>query len=354
MNIKWTLPIFFSLLLLSFVFSCQRPFLTDDQAASKANWELVGLESERQIQGMHATPFEWYTISEDEFFRYNGDNELIEKRKLFKHSGVLGIPALTDNTFVRLTTNDNAEQVLEFHLTRNAAEIHSVIVDSLAAPGDSFVEVEFQAHDLGAFSTDGTIYMTAIEVLPERHFALLMFEVLHNQDHTSFTSIEMVKRVNLTELSTDLAKLMSIRFVNGNFYVTSQEGAWRVTPSGNIERIFNQWMLSVFPYQGDNYITGVNTFDLHKSIDNGIEWERLNHNSELKVVTNANELLFTQTTPGLVFQLANDDLKSAREFILPEGYEHPQAIYFGAFFFADYYYFSFDREVYRTDAVVVQ
>lgn len=353
MNNKQTSYLFIPLLLI-LISSCQKPFLSDTTPESKANWELVGFESERQIQGVHATPFEWYTISENEFYRFDGDNELLEKRPLAKNSGVLGIPALSDNTFVRLTTNDNAEQVLEFHLTRNPAEIHTIIVDSLVAPGDSFVEVEFEAHRLGAFSSDGTIFMTVLETLPNRHYAIAMFEVLHNQAHTSFTSVKMVKRIDLTELSTDLAKLMSIRFVNGNFYVTSQEGAWRVTPSGNAERIFTQWMLDVFPYQGDVYITGINSFDLHKSTDNGVEWERQNQNSDLKVVQNLNETLFTQITPGLVFQQAESDLLSAKFIHMPEGYEIQDAIYFGAFFFAGNYYFSCDREVYMTDVVVVQ
>ena len=351
------LPLHVFLILVSlFISACQRPFLADPEVATGAKWELVDQEFERTILAVHATPFEWYIISENQFARFDTDNKLLELRSLARKSGVLGIPALTDNTFVRLTTNDDAKQVVEFHLTRNPAEIHSILTDDLAGPADSFVEVTTRAHRLGAFSSDGTIFLLPIEVLPDRHFALLLFEVLHDPSHTSFTSIKVVKRIDLTDLSTDLVKLNSIRFLNGNFYVTSQEGAWRITPSGSAERIFPkaQWMLDVFTWQGDLYITGINTFDLHQSTDNGLTWERLNQNSALKLVTNANEKLFTQGAPGLVCQMVSDDFLNAETMILPEGYSPLDAIYYGAFFFEDKYYFSMGREVYFTEEVVVE
>ncbi len=344
------------MLALLFISACQRPFLADDEVATVASWDLVDQEFERPILATHATPFEWYIISENQFARFDTDDKLLELRTLSKNAGVLGIPALTDNTFVRLTTNDDAKQVVEFHLTRNPAEIHNILADDLAGPSDSFVEVTTRSHRLGAFSSDGTIFMLPIEVLPDRHFALLLFEVLHNPAHTSFTSVKVVKRINLPDLSTDLTKLNSVRFLNGNFYVTSQEGAWRITPSGNIERIFPQaqWMLDVFTWQGDLYITGINSFDLHKSTDNGLTWERLNQNSALKLVVNVNELLFTQEAPGLIYRMVGGDLLRAKNLILPEGFSPQQAIYYGAFFFEGKYYFSIDREVYMTNDVVLE
>ena len=353
MNNKSFWPLLLSLCTL-LVHSCQRPFLSDDDEASRANWEVIDFTSERPIRGLHATPFEWQVITENEFARFDGENKLLEKRPLAANSGVLGLPALSDNTFVRLTTNAEAKQELEFHLARNPAEIIAVPVDSLAGPTDDFVEVEFQAQRIGVFSDDGTIFLLPLKVLPGRHYILLMFQVLHNVPHTSFTSVEVIKRINLTELSTDLPRLNALRFVNGNFYVTSQEGAWRVSPSGDVEKIFSQWMIDVFAYQGDAYITGLNSFDLHQSTDNGINWERLNQNSELRIVNNANELLFTQAALGLVYQTVGEDLLKAQNIIFPNDYSPQDVVYFGNTFFAGKHYFALDREIYMTEAIVVE
>ena len=338
-----------------FALSCQRPFLADDDVVSKANWDAIEVGSERLILGLHATPFEWYAISENEFFRFDSDNKLLEKRPLQRNAGVLGVPVLSDNTFVRITTNDDAKQVIEFHLARNPSEIHSILTEGLKAPSDNFMEVEtLGTNNLGAFSPDGTLLMLPATVLPDLHYALLIFQIQHNTAHSSFSSVEMVKRVNLEDLSSDLNKLKSIRFIDGNFYVTSQEGAWRITPSGNKEKIFTQWMIDAFPWKGDSYMTGLNPYDLHKSEDNGLNWKSLDQNSELKIVTNANELLFTQSAPSLVYQLMDAGLMKAKDIILPNGHSPQEAIYYGVMFFKGKYYFSMDRDVYTTTEIVVE
>ncbi|MEZ4952736.1 MAG: hypothetical protein R2825_04080 [Saprospiraceae bacterium] len=353
MNVSPTQALLVSTLLLLLT-ACQRPFLADDDTATIAVWDLVDFKSEQLIIATHATPFEWHIITENQFARFDGDNKVLEIRPLPRNEGVLGVPALSDNSFVRITTNQDAQQVIEFRLSRNPEEVYTIIADDLAGPSDSFVEVETFGHRLGVFSTDGTLFMLPIKVLPDRHYAMLLFEVRHNPAHTSFTSVELVKRIDLTSLSTDISKLNSMRFVNGNFYVTSHEGAWRITPSGESKKIFIQWMLDAFTWQGDLYITGINSFDLHKSTDNGLTWERLNHESALQLVANSNQILFTQKAPGLVFQRVDDDLMKAKNIVLPADHTQLEAIYYGAFFFGGHYYFSMDREVYVTDVIVTE
>ncbi len=352
MKLSRILP--FPALLLFCLSACQRPFLGDDDAGSDAKWEEVNFESERLIIGTHATPFEWQVITENQFARFDNNNKVLEIRPLARNQGVLGIPVLSDNTFLRLTTNEDAKQVIELHLARNPAEIHTILVEDLAGPSDGFMEVEAFSRSLGVFSADGTILLVPVKVLPDQHYALLLFEIRHNQAHTSFASVELVWRINLPDLSSDLSKLNSMRFLNGNFYVTSHEGAWRITPSGEKEKIFTQWMIDVFTWQGDLYITGLNSFDLHQSTDNGLTWERLNQDAALKWVTNANQTLFTQTATGLIFQQVDDDLLGARNIVLPEGHSPQEADYYGAFFSNGYYYFSMDRKVYVTETVVTE
>ncbi len=345
------------LLLLSSL-SCQRPFLSDDgePPTANSNWQQVDYQSERLILGLHTTPFEWYVISENQFSRFDSENQLLEKRTLLSNGGAKGTPAMSDNTFFRLTINDDASQVAEFHLARNPSEVFKIPVDSLVGPGDSFIEVDVFARKLGAFSSDGTLFMLPATVLPGRHYVLLLFEVLHNPSHNSFASIEMVKRIELESLSADVANLNNIRFFDGNFYATSKEGAWRVTPSGETEKIFYQWMLDCFSWQGDLYATGSNSFDLHKSTDNGLTWERLNQNSDLQFVETAGEYIFTHLVLGHPFKVVDGDgLGTAFDFAYPSGAPASTSVTFYAVgAFADNYYFTMDKSVYVTDGIVVE
>jgi len=356
MNIRASAKLF--PLLFLFLFSCQRPFLTDgdNTLPTKADWEKISFESERPILGLHTTPFEWYIISENEFARFDSDNNLLDKRPLLSNDGAKGTPAMSDNTFFRLTVNNDASQVAEFHLARNPSEIYKIQVDSLAGPSDSFIEVDVFARQLGAFSDDGTLFLLPTTVLPGRHYVLLLFQILHNPAHSSFASIELVKRINLDGLSADVANLNNIRFLDGNFYVTSKEGAWRVTPSGQTDKVFYQWMLDCFSWQGDLYATGTNNFDLHKSTDNGLTWERLNQISDLQYVEPVGAHLFTHSVLGQRFKvMTGEDLKTASEFAYPANGPDPNSIsFYGVGSFSDRYYFAMGREVFVTDEVVEQ
>ncbi len=345
------------LILLSF-YSCQRPFLSGDEEAitNNSDWELVDYQSERLILGLHTTPFEWYVISENQFSRFDEENQLLEKRTLLSNGGAKGVPVMSDNTFFRLTNNADASQVAEFHLSRNPSEVYKIPVDDLVGPDDSFIEVDIFARKLGAFSSDGTLFMLPVTVLPDRHYVLLMFEILHNPTHDSFSSIEMVKRIKLEDLSADVANLNNIRFLDGNFYAISKEGAWRITPSGQTEKIFHQWMLDCFSWQGDLYITGNNSFDLHKSTDNGLTWKRLNQNSDLQFVETANEYIFTHLVLGHRFKMmSGDGLSTAKDIVYPSEGPAPTSVAFYAVgAFADSYYFTMDKDVYVTDEVIVE
>lgn len=336
--------------------SCQRPLIVDDDPTNNdANWELLDYQSERQVQSLHATPFELFVISENQFSRFDANHELLEKRPLDVAFGVKGIPALSDNAFTRLTLNQQGRQVIEFHLTRNPAGIKKILVDSLTAPAGEFLEIEESfGRKIGAFSADGTLFLMPARVLPSRYYALLLFQVSFNAAHNSFTSVNVIKRIDLQDLNAADTGINNVRFLNGIFYVTSKEGAWRVTPSGEAAKIFPQWMLDVFSWQGDNYITGLNEFDLHESTDNGVTWERLNQNSELKMVETADTLIFTQTVLGASYRLMPEDLKKAKKIAWPVGITEDAIIFYGVVFYENRYYFALDREIYFTDEVITE
>ena len=347
-------PFSLIVLLLS-TFGCQRPLVVDDdQMVKEASWEKIDFPSERLILGLHATPFELQAITENQFFRFNGDNEPLEIRPFLASTPPLLPPAMSDNTFVRMTTNDDAEQTLEFHLTKNGSQILEIMVDSLKGPGDSFIEVEFMARTLGAFSSDGTLFLLPATVLPDRHYVLLLFEVLHNAAATEFTSVEMFRRIDLPDLSADFANLQNIRYVDGNFYVGSKSGAWRISPDGEKVKIFQQQMRDFFEHEGKLYAMGPSSFSLHESTDNGITWERLNQDSELVWIETAGGTVFTQTAPSQLFHVMDENLEKAKSIVLPAGFAANEAIYYGVAFFAGRHYFSMDRSIYFTEEIVLE
>lgn len=192
-------------------------------------------------------------------------------------------------------------------------------------------------------------------VLPDRHYVFLIFEIKHNTAHSSFASIEIKERVEIEALGAEVAKLNNIRFLENNFYVTSREGAWRITPSGEVEKIFYQWMLDCFSWEGSLYATGTNSFDLHRSSDNGHTWVRLNQNSDLKYAETVGDYIFTHLVLGHRYNvMIGDDFIQSKEFSYP--LQSPAATdvsYYGIGELNGNYYFSMDREIFFTNDVAI-
>jgi hypothetical protein len=137
--------------------------------------------------------------------------------------------------------------------------------------------------------------------------------------------------------------------------VATEEGAWRITPSGNAARIFHQWKLDCFAYKGDLYMPGFDNFNLDKSIDNGLEWERVNLSSELRQAVVLDTAILTQETNGLEFKLMPSSFTKAKRIAYPPSVDDLQrnsAIFYGAAFYVGKYFFSLDREIYYTDRIV--
>ena len=352
---KKTPELLLSLVLFVLLFSCQAPLFKDDDAGPSENpaaWDSLNFESERPLLNLHASPFELMAISENQFFRFDANHKLLEQRPLSLASGHLGVPVLSDNTFVRLTADTGANQFLEFRLTRNPMQMIRLSVDSLKAPTDAYLEVEFLARRLGAFSDDGTLFLLPVKAFPAKRYALLLFEIRHNAAHDEFESVELINRIALDDLDTDFANLVNIRFLDGNFYISSQEGAWRLTPDGDLLELFPQWMIDFFRWQGDLYVTGINTFDLHKSTDNGLNWTRLNQNTILQFVETPNDSLLNQNILGQAWTLPTSNWAGNRPIKWPSGSDaqNPVAFY-GVAALNGLFYFSISRKIYFTDAL---
>ena len=355
MHMQKTAQQFLVFVIMSVLVSCQAPLFKDDEggpAMAPAAWDSLNFESERPLLNLYASPFELMAISENQFFRFDANRKLLEQRPLSLADGHLGVPVISDNTFVRLTVDAGANHFLEFRLTRNPMQMYRLPVDSLKAPGDAYLEVEFLARHLGAFSDDGTLFLLPVRAFPDKNYVLFLFKIKHNASHDEFESVELFQRIPLLDLDTDFANLVNIRFLNGNFYISSQEGAWRLSPDAELLKLFPQWMVDFFAWQGDLYVTGINTFDLHKSTDNGLHWTRLNQNTILQFVETPSDTLLNQTILGRAWTLPTQDWTGTRSIKWPASAEpqNPVAFY-GVAALNGMFYFSIDRKIFFTDVL---
>jgi len=101
-------------------------------------------------------------------------------------------------------------------------------------------------------------------------------------------------------------------------------------------------------------MTGTVDFDLDKSIDNGLTWERVNIGSELRHVTVADTSIFTQELPGKFFSLMPKDFKKAKSIVYPTGTDPNASFFYGLAYFNDRYYFSIDNDIYVTTKVTTK
>lgn len=351
MNTRFSLAALFATFIL--LCGCQRPLVVDDDTTDGATaWEKVDYNAETAILGLYATDFELYISTENSFTRLNSNLDIIEKRAFPVTNS---IPAMSDNTFVRLTTNDQDRQIVEFHLAHNGSEVFRVQTDTLPTPPGNSIDVDVYSNQLGAFSNDGTLFLMAAKVLPARYYSLYLFDIQQNNQYNSFVSVKMIKRIDLTDLDANaVGRLKSIRFNNGNFYVASQQGAWRITPDGIATKQFAQWKEDCFEWLGDLYMTGTVDYDLDKSIDNGLEWERVNVGSELRYVTIADTVIFTQKVPGKYYQVMPKDFKKAKSFVYPVGVSLDNSLFYGLAYYNDRYYLAVDKDIYVSDKIKLE
>ena len=100
-------------------------------------------------------------------------------------------------------------------------------------------------------------------------------------------------------------------------------------------------------------MTGLNSFDLHKSTDDGLTWERLNKNSKLKMIENVNGLLFNQEVAGNIFLAAEDNLCDETAIVyasdIPVG---NLSAFYGLDYFQEQYYLSADTKIFHISEIV--
>ena len=359
----------FTLLFLSlFTISCQKNIFDDDDTAgggngngANADWKSLEFETERLIKNLFATPFQLYLITDNEFARFNEDLELVEKRTLTPQGIGISRPVLSDNVFARVTANSSGKQVLEFHLARNSAGVKKFSIDELKLPTDDFIEMEIIQRSLGAFNASETQFLipARVENNGDAYSVLYIFHLTYNSSFDEFLTISF-DRIELPDLTTDAANItniVNVQYFKEHFFVSTKKGGYRIAADLEVEKIFpsSQWVRDFFEYRDTLYMTGLNSFDLHKSANNGLQWTRLNKNSKLKSIEKVNDRLFNQEVIGAIFTAATEDLCDEKEIVyatdIPVG--NPAAFY-GIVYFQDQYYLSADTKIFYISDILTQ
>ena len=286
--------------------------LVDKQVSAADNpddypWKPINaVTANLPIRGIHATPFEVYFLSNNYFFRLDDKLAMQEKRLLPTDRSFFGAPILSDNVFVRVTQNSSNDAVFEFNLARNAQIVKKIAASELVdtARRESFVPeaVYDQTLQPGCFNADGTKLLLIGSINSLKIYGILL-DIQLDFPASNFSRISILKRVELPDLLSK--KLESIRFLNGNFYVATQNGGYRLTPTGEVKKVFNHWALDFFAVKNTLYSSPYSAYDFHSSIDSGMTWQRRSP-SELKYVDMVNNRLFTKTSRGVSYANLGD------------------------------------------------
>jgi hypothetical protein len=256
------------------------------------------------VKSIYSSTNELFILSDNQFIRMDANDNVIEKRALADDRQLYGSPVVSENTFMRISQGNDNKQVVEFHLTRNAASqkiITSSLVDSELK--ESF-QIDFFGRSPGCYNADGTKYILPGVVYPYYKSTLMILDIKLTPDNKNFQSISLNKRIEIPALSTD-GKIEACRFLSGNFYLATKDGGFRITPEGQVTKIFKNWTYDFFEKDGKLYSTGFASADFYTSSDNGLSW-RTYGNGSLKYVENVGNKLINQLQRGLAFDLVDN------------------------------------------------
>lgn len=349
------LSLFFLITLFITSNACYKKPNNDSPTNSNDTWERLNLDAENNIRNLFPTSDELYIITDREFARVNNQQELVEYRFLDVSTRVYGRPMLSENTFFRITKNQDNIQQLEFHMTRNPNPTKIVKLPiSDFAEDDETLLIETAARYTGAYSDDGSMFLLPVMVIPDYTFSFLLFNISMTGSGDTNLSVTFQERIDARLLPADFSNnLVNTRYINGNFYVTSLDGSFRITPNGSISRIFPTWQLDFFELDNKLYVTGFNNWEFYVSEDNGETWDRIQDiQTELRMIEVVNGQVFSQEQLGWPFRLANEGLDKAQEIVYNESFP---SIDFSAYqnivYFGGKYYLSIFKEVYHTDEI---
>ena len=176
----------------------------------------------------------------------------------------------------------------------------------------------------------------------------MLLDIKFNASRTAIIEVNVNRRINIPDLPADFQTLQNTRYIEGFYYLTSLDGTFRLSPTGDVQRIFREWFFDVFSHKGQLYATSAGG-QLYTSMDNGLNWERSgNRATDLRYVESQNDQVFTHAFIGAKFQLSDETLLKASDIRYNLDFPDDLAAYNNIRFFNNRYYLTVQKQLFFT------
>ena len=309
--------------------------------------KLEMFNSELPILNMLATRDQLMSITGNEFTRFDSDQTILEKRDLSANNVDSGTPAMSLNTFARLSNNNSAQQVLEFHLVKNPDEVVTFTENDLRSNPNETIKIDFEGKEIGAFNTDGNLFLLPTKNFTDNHYTFFLFDVKLDPQTFHFQGITIEHRIDIPEVISNPGTLSNIKWIGNQFFVATKNGSYRINKDGTTRKINDIWMRDFFQWSGDIYGTGFNDFDLITSSDNGLSWQPAT-TGPLKLVRVQGGKLVSQIFRGHRYQIPVDheDIFTTKEMALNEDFPADDISYLAIENFSGNFYLALGKDIY--------
>ncbi len=335
--------------------SCYKDF--GDSSANNP-WNKIDFTTLGAIRTMHAAPVEVLAITDQEFFRIDSDNEVIEERPIGLAADYFGRPALGDWVFARFVEK-NTKNVAELHLARNSNQIFDLVVNDIQVPAGTTISLEgTAAKNVGTFNDDSSQLAFAVELNRTQgsNFGIVIVDITLSGTKEEFVSVEVIKVVDIPEMRSNAQRMSSISFIGGAYYVTSKDGGFRVTANGNYQQVVSGWTLDTFDKEGTIYMTSFQSFDFFKSENNGVTFERVGTTSPAKYVFKADDQYFSHENRGFEFELLDDTFEDLRDIVYNQAIQNKSDgdAFWNIIYMGGRYYINIQGEIWFVEDIKLE
>ena len=363
------LAVALSVSLLTGLLSCRCADCDDDDPGEQLPpsgrlWREAGLSTERPIIGLHTSPFEVFVFTESEFVRaaqdVDDDTEratlrVVDKRRFRSALRREGQPAVNDLVFARGSLDtETGEQIIEFQTVQNAGGVRQVVVDSVRIDTtfDELVALYTEGREIGAFTRDGRVYAQPIVRRETRTLALMLVRLDYDEAFERFTAVEPFAVVDLPGVREEDRALSSITLLDGQFYVATKFGGFRVTRTGLVEQVVDQstGVRDFFRFEGTFYATREGTGALLASED-GFVFRTTDFVQDLGVVDVIGEFVVSQRFEGWPFFVLEELSGTPDSLALNHDFTRSQDAFYGVDRLNGRYYLGLGNQLYEADSL---
>ncbi len=318
-------------------------------------WNKIDFNAIGPIRTMHAAPVEVLAITDQEFFRIDSDNQVVEERPIGLAAFYFGRPALSDWVFTRFVEKQQ-QNVAEFHLVRNSNQIFDLVINDIDVPAGTTITLDgTAAKNVGAFNDDSSQLAFPVELnrTEGSNVGVVIVDITLSGTKENFISVEVIKVVDIPELRSNAQLMSSISFIGGAYYITHQDGGFRVTADGNYRQVVSGWTLDVFNKEGTIYMTSFNPFDFFKSENNGVTFERVGTTTPAKYVYQADDQYFHQDNRGFEFKLISDDFEDVRDIVYNKEIEDisDNSAFWNMIYMGGRYYINAQKDIWYLEEI---